>query len=391
MTYPVWSQSAREQSLPVCELTDIPRLMCGCPEHDGWAFDFDDLEPSEHAMFASDPEPEALARSMTPVALPEYRAEPWCEAQNVPLVTTGSTCEVCGRRPAGDAFVCPECLDDLRVHLGDVPGLLDDLDVMGNRQARVTSRSRSTKPAEHTRWDDALRADDRSPMPVRTEDGYRERRAVSEDQGRLLASKGYNKPLHVERAVKARDEITSEVTGAVRAVTEARGFVVPSMDTREASRWLLSHLGSVSLDPSAPDICNGLRKTTKVAKDIIDNVDEGIYIGICDDENCRSRMFADPELGEHKCTTCGAVYDVAARLEAIRDKVRTSLMSVSEMVDRSKSDPATFGKKLHETQVRRWIAHGRLVKASTKAGPTGDVALYRASDVVEIIQGAAAA
>jgi hypothetical protein len=389
--FPIWASSNREQSLPVCELTDLPRLMCSCAEHDGWAFDFDDLEPSEHAMFAADPEAPAAPPRMTPRAIPEYQAEPWCEARNVPLVTTGSTCEVCNRHPAGDAFVCPECLDDLRVHLGDVPGLLDDLDVMGSRQARVTSRSRATKPSEHTRWDHVLRIDYDSPIPVRTEDGYRDRHAVPEDQGRILAAKGYNHPLHVERAVSARDEIGNEVTGAVRAVTEARGAAVPSMDTREASRWLLRHLSSVSLDPHAPDICNGLRKTTKLAKDIIDNVDEGVYIGICDDENCRARMFADPELGEHRCTTCGATYDVAARLEAIREKIRESLMSVPEMVERSRSDPATFGKKLHETQIRRWISHGRLVKVSTKPGPTGDVVLYRASDVLNIVQGAAAA
>lgn len=373
--FPAWASSNSEQSLPVCELTDLPRLMCSCAEHNGWAFDFDDLEPSEHAMFAADPKQPGPARKTKTVTLPEYKAEPWCEARNVPLVTTGSTCEVCGRHPAGDAFVCPECLDDLRVHLGDVPGLLDDLDVMGNRQSRVRSRTREAKPSEHTRWDDLLSTDDSGVTP-----------------GRLLASKGYNKPLHVERAVRIRDEIGNEITTAVRAITDQRGFTVSSMTVRAASRWLMVNLSSVSMDPAGPDICNGLRKTTRLAKDIIDNVDEGIYIGICDDEQCRDRMFADPELPEHKCRTCGAVYDVAARLEAIRDKVRESLMSVPELVGRSKSDPATFGKKLHETQVRRWISQGRLVKVGTKPDATGgEVALYRASDVVEIVRGVAAA
>jgi hypothetical protein len=100
VTYPVWASSNAEQSLPRCEHTDIPRLMCGCPEHAAWnaEFDFDDLEPSEHAMFANEPEPETPVRSATPVALPEYQAEPWCETRNVPLVTTGSVCGVCGRR-----------------------------------------------------------------------------------------------------------------------------------------------------------------------------------------------------------------------------------------------------------------------------------------------------
>jgi hypothetical protein len=380
--FPAWASSNAEQSLPRCELTDLPRLMCSCAEHDGWAFDFDDLEPSEHAMFAADPEAPAVAPRLTPRAIPEYQAEPWCEARNVPLVTTGSTCEVCNRHPAGDAFVCPECLDDLRVHLGDVPGLLDDLDVMGSRQARVTSRSRATKPSEHTRWDHVLRIDYDSPIPVRTEDGYRDRHAVPEDQGRILAAKGYNHPLHVERAVSARDEIGNEVTGAVRAVTEARGLSVPSMDTREASRWLLSHLSSVSLDPHAPDICNGLRKTTKLAKDIIDNVDEGVYIGICDDENCRARMFADPELPEHRCTTCGETYDVGARREAIRERVLDRLLTTDEIVGLSKADHRTFGSRVTLGQLEHWIASARLLRVGTT---DGDEPSYRAGDVADLV------
>jgi hypothetical protein len=364
--FPIWASSNREHSLPVCELTDLPRLMCSCAEHDGWAFDFDDLEPSEHAMFAADPEAHAAVPRMTPRAIPEYQAEPWCEARNVDVEHRGETCRVCAQRPAGDAFLCAECVDDLSVNLGDVPALLADLEVLTSREARQSVRRKKNR-AEHTRWDDSLATDASGVAP-----------------GLMLAARGFNRVPFVPPASTVMAEIGTELTTTVRALTEARKMRAPQTDHVGASRWLLVNVQTLAVDVHGPDFARNLAKLHARAMSIIDNEPEGIPLGPCDQPECRQAMFANPNERDHPCEKCGATYVVADRLEARRDRIRKSLLAVDEILRFVASDPKTFAVRVTEKQLARWINQGRLVLAGHR---TDDEApTYRAGDVADLAE-----
>ena len=109
---------------PICDWSDLP--ISGCAHCHG-----------RH----DNPEPLGVrtppSRPGRPVDLGGYRGEPYYRrAESLPMPDHGPIC-ACGR-PAGDAFVCPTCLDALEVHLGDVPALVEDLEVAAQKRDRVT-------------------------------------------------------------------------------------------------------------------------------------------------------------------------------------------------------------------------------------------------------------
>lgn len=366
-------QDFTREQLPVCSLSDLPRLLCGCPQHAAWTPDPDDLEPAELAYLKGDtaqgPASPPRHHQITPVALPNYgKARPWSTAVNVDLPSTGRTCGACGDRPAGDAFICPECADDLRIHFGDVPGLLDDLDVLGQREAVVNTRPQDKDASnQRTKWDDVLRPDPKDP--------------VNPTVGQQLAAAGYHRPLHVERAVNARRRLHLQVALAVKVV---HGKHARTTDTRNASRSLLSHLDTLAGSTAAPDVARGMQRAHDRAMATIDNVEDGVYLGLCD--HCKAPMHADPDQAEHKCTTCSHTYDVASRREAQRHRIRQSLLSLREIAEYSTADRAAFGARLSVKQLEGWVRRRRLIRRGSRPNDRhGEEALYAPADVIELV------
>jgi hypothetical protein len=377
--------------MPICPMSDLPRLLCACKDHNEWAFEEADLTCEERDYLAGKSTGQLLAIKLRKVIarpLPEYISEPWQVGQNVPVATGGDLCGVCGDRPAGDAWCCPECLDDARMALGDVPGLVDDLIVKRDRQDRVSTSVQQTRRASHTRWDDVLNSVEYDPQPVKTEDGVRMRRPAAKDQGRFLANAGFNRVPYAADAANILRGLEAELASSVRILAEPRGVELPQLDAKGCSRWLLTNLPTVALDPAGPDIVIGLKRTTKRAREIIDNADEGVYIGICD--KCRTDMYADPERPEHRCSTCTAEYNVAERRAAVIERVRESLLSLAEIVRYSEASSEYFGERLKIKRVEKWVERKQLLRASTRPNGTGETALYRAGDVLNLIQRAKA-
>ena len=109
---------------PICAWSDLPTS--GCAHCHG-----------KHA----NPEPMGIyapsGSAGRPIDLGSYRGQPYYRrAESLPIPDHGPIC-ACGR-PAGDAFVCPACVDGLEVYLGDVPALVEDLEVAAQKRDRVT-------------------------------------------------------------------------------------------------------------------------------------------------------------------------------------------------------------------------------------------------------------
>lgn len=360
-------------TLPRCTLTDLPRLLCGCVEHAEWAFDEDDLTYDEWLYLKGrlylDDLP--IVRRVEVVELPEYGSAMWTEPREVRAVTTGgNVCQVPGcTRIAGDSFVDPVCLDDLEVALGNTPALLQDLMVLMSREARVRTGTPTQRRVEHTRWDDTLR----------------------KGEGRQLASVGFTRTPHVARAGDQLHTLSAAVTTAVRALVDHRGIQLPPtvVDAASASRWLLTNLQALALDPAGPDIVHQVTTEARRAMRVIDTAPEGAYIGLCDGlHGCRAPMRAQLDEAEHVCS-CGLRYDVDARLTALHERITSALLSIPQIAALSEVNPRNFGEKLTEDQLKGWLKRGRLIAAGHTQHPTKPMetmALYRAGDVLAIVE-----
>lgn len=195
-----------KQGEPICGYSDLPTAMCAhCSGKTG------------------NPEPIGLhalpSKPGRPVDLGSYRCIGYHSPGQVPVPDHGRPC-ACGR-PAGDAFICPACLDLLEVHLGDVPAMVEDLEVAAQRRDRVTVQRRPTKaPADSLRlldgWDGFAEGSVDPDMPVSAAMVAAD---ASQRWARIL---GRGRP-DKAAAGEALDALHAELVSAVRILLERIG------------------------------------------------------------------------------------------------------------------------------------------------------------------------
>jgi hypothetical protein len=322
-------------TLPICERSEIPRLLCHCCD----SFTMTDVEraflagrPSPPPWLKAAPKMLRLVESKVSRPIHEYRAVPWVEPRAVKVVDSANPCHVARcDRPAGDAFVCPQCVDDLEVSLGDAPALLEDGRIAAEKDARFT----------------AAAAGGGTPLVF--------------------------SPEAAERVAKLENELTT----TVRMLCEHRGLDVPTLDAEGASRWLLTNIQSLALDIGGPEALQHIIAATTAVRKVIDRPDGRVYIGLCHKD--RSAMYARKGRAEHQCKTCGETYVVEQMLAEQQLKVMNLLLTLREIADLS----ATYlGGKITIPQLKGLVRRKRLATAGDNAE---GVAMYRAADVVAIM------
>ena len=354
--------------LPLCDVTEIPRLLC---DHCGRESSFTMTE-TERAYLAGH-EVYAPATSAPPVVsrIEEYSGGSWSEPRDVKVVDSSTICRTPGcTRPSGDAFVCAPCADDLEMCLGDVPKLVEDLQVMEARQVRMNRNQPRRKRVENSKWDHLV-ADSEDATGIR------------KPGGRILAAAGYNRTPYNAQASDRLAYLTSTLVAAVRMLTAQRGLPVPSLDgPATISRWLLARVQAVVMDEAGGDIVADVKREHARAMHTIDCPPDLTYIGLCDE--CRAPMHADESKAEYRCRDCSAEYVVADRLEAQQAKVRGSLLSLREIAELSVSQ---LGRKITLKQLEGLVRRDRLKPAGHRPGNGRheQIALYRAADVVAIM------
>ena len=316
---------------PICDWSDLP--ISGCAHCHG-----------RH----DNPEPLGIhtppARPGRPVDLGGYRGEPYYRrAENLPAPDHGPIC-ACGR-PAGDAFVCPACVDGLEVCLGDVPALVEDLEVAAQKRDRVTVGTRRARmPQEPLSvldgqwWTD----DPRSGLLRDSGDDatVTSGRVAADAARRMAAVLGRTRPDR-KAAADALDALRAELVGAVRVLLDPIGQVYRGDPSSVGlSRWLLGHVRSVALSPAGPDVASGLAKVHRRALGVIDTAEEVIWYGYCSTE-MEDGTTCDTEIAVPKgqqvwiCRKCGAEYWPDAmedeRERRARDWVGDQILTVSEI------------------------------------------------------------
>lgn len=181
----------------------------------------------------------------------------------------------CGT-PVRDAFLCKGCSRRLERALGDLPALIEDLDITLTRQG-VTGAQSEGKPTKL----------DAQPSP-----------------------------LHVG-AAEVASNLRYVLATSIRYLTEARGIVTgPADNPLSMAHWLFTHHASIRLDPAGPDIASDIHGITTAIMGVIDlpTTRSQFKVGLCPEGDCPGEVWVHlpaEDLGEPAtmvCRACGHVW-----------------------------------------------------------------------------------
>jgi hypothetical protein len=190
----------------------------------------------------------------------------------------------CGE-PSPGAFLGKRCAERLHRALGDLPALIEDLDITLTRQGVTGAHSGEGKPPRK----------DAQPLPLHN------------------------------GAAEVASNLRYVLATSVRYLTETRGIRLDGPDdppTVWLARWLLTHHASIRLDPAGPDIASDIHGITSAIMDVVDlpKTRSQFKVGMCPEANaegvlCPGEIWAHlpaedlGKLATMECTTCGKVYE----------------------------------------------------------------------------------
>ena len=342
---------------PICEYSDLPIVMCAhCSGN------------------TAAPEPLGLralpAQPGRPVNLGEYQGLGYRRPALVPMPDHGRTCD-CGR-PAGDAFVCPACIDLLEVHLGNVPALIEDLEIAAQRRDRVRAPRRlpHLEPDTNRIFDGwpGFREDVDPDTPVTAQ-------LVAADAARRwIAVLGRTRP-DKAAAGNAADALKAELVSAAKALLDPIGQAWVGEDTPQAiSLWLLTHSASVALSPAGPGICAGMQRVHRRCVSIVDSAPEIIHYGNCG--VCGASLDVPDGASAIQCAGCGTLHTIEQLEQFRRDLAAGQLGTWGELEEWA----AMLGTPIPKRRIEFWARSGRMQpRGSCDAGT-----LYRLGDALDL-------
>lgn len=330
---------------PICDWSDLP--VTGCAHCTGATLDIPaDQTPTHHRP----------AKPGVVVRLDTYRGLPYYAPSRVATPASGVICR-CGR-PAGDAFMCPQCVDDLDRCLGDMPALAEDLDVAAQRLARITITSRDPG---HKRDPESILdgwpgfgADTDPDTTVTTSLVVRD---VTRRMAAILARTRPDAP----QAVSAQDSLHAALVGAVRALCGSVGQTYNGPDDIVGlSRWLLRNLAAIPLHPEGPNITAEIVRAHDRALKVIDNDPEKIFYGTCqtimaDGAPCGQNVSIPVGAESWECQ-CGTSYN---RLQLENDKIEAARgmnLSVKQLAQITGRKPEV---------IRRWLKRNGIARSGS--------------------------
>jgi len=246
----------------------------------------------------------------------------------------GNPCTVraCMRR-AGDGYVCAQCVEEWETCLGDIPALVEDLNIAIRKDARFGTREGNAVAS--TGGYDPTRADSIQPRHLHT-----------------------RHPNHVEppdmydaRASDRLAELGNELVGQVRLICESQGLEVPALggDVVGMSRWLLGMADRLTYLPEqdGAGLVGDLTRVYLASVAAIDAPARKKYVTGC---SCGLAVFAHSEDDRTTCA-CGITYDVAEQHAERMKRAADRLVTVAEAT-------ASGAKK---DTIKKWIKRGRLM------------------------------
>jgi len=246
--------------------------------------------------------------------------------------------------------VCPSCVEEWEVHLGNVTVLVEDLELAQRKQAKFSDGGGSrSKPDKNIPLDDddrILFADAKMPVPA-------------DDQtvgpGKIpYAAWASRVALDNRTASYWLDRLRNELVGQIRLICEVNALDVPELATTVAmSRWLLGQAGRIPVLPEQ-DGWGMVHDLDQMYRDCVDTIDapkRHKYVKVCD---CGLSVWARHDASETRCA-CGLKYDVATEHEARMVIARDSWVTIREAAGASGAKENTVWKWTYR---KRLETHG---------------------------------
>jgi hypothetical protein len=244
----------------------------------------------------------------------DLEARPYAIPQPVRIQLSGNPCRVptCGYL-AGDAYVCPTCVEAWETQLGNMAALIEDLELA----QRGHPKQGLAIPLDAQ--DRILFADPK--MPVAADDQTVGPGTVEYQKWAARVS------VDNRRASYWLARIRAELVGQVRLICEDVSIQTPAIKkTVTMSRWLLRQAHRLPYLP--PDdgwgLVHDLDQCYRDAVDAIDAPHRAKYVRVC---TCGVSVWAKREKVTCKC---GIEYDVAAEHEVRMVRAEDYLLTVNE-------------------------------------------------------------
>lgn len=210
-------------------------------------------------------------------------------------------CPACGSEAPGDRFICQPCGDDLARDLGDIPALVEQLDIDLSKQ-HGTRLGDGVGGSETVDAQDAPYAGTLTPKPI---------------------------PYDL-RASEALTDLKIVLVGWTRVLVEDRNQPWPQDDPVSISRWLMCRVDLIRDHEAGDEAIREVRAAVKKARRTLDRKRELIYAGPCEVKDCTEHLYARPKAKEVVCTACGSIHDVKERREWMQAAIDGMLVTPAE-------------------------------------------------------------
>lgn len=149
----------------------------------------------------------------------------------------------------------------------------------------------------------------------------------------------------------------------------------------EAAEWLAKYPALLAMHPAADELHDELVWLPTEVRRIVDSAPDRILLGPCgavyEGVECTDEISGRKDQVVVRCRTCGAEFSGFERWEALKDKVRDTLATATEI---SGWIAQMYGKVIKVDTVRVWAHRDKVETFEGMGGAT----LYRVGDVLDM-------
>lgn len=327
-----------------CEISDLPRDQCA---HCG-------ARPGDRPVDLPDIGPAMIRRDVfaeVPLPTDSFKRTTKSNARS-----QAATC-TCGKETRDHAYVCSDCLDEVTKALGNVPWIVEQLDIS-------LIKARGIDYA-------ALGSDHLAHVPLAHVD--------IDDDGDKLADAATTLPYYDAAAgglANLRHCLAMWVRFCeeeqIRHQSPATGY--PEDTLQAMSVWLLWRVDGLAFNDLGPDVIAEITRAVGRCFAIIDRPAERRYAGPCE---CGRDLYSKPGAKITQCPACEKTYDVEAMQEWMRAGVSGRLVTAREGVTLL----GRYGLPTAQKTVDKWHERKRLTERGTNAA---GARLYLIDDLISL-------
>lgn len=245
----------------------------------------------------------------------------------------------CGRPARDDAFTCDDCGDKTARALGDVPWLVEELEVTITKQ-RAAIDGDGAVSATCSCDDD----DDKC-------------------QHALV-------PFHIPAAEK-RDALRHALVTAVRFCREEGvrnsdpGPDWPEDNLPSMSRWMLWRIDGLALNDMGEEITRDIRDAVRGCRHVIDKPPDRAYAGPCPE--CKRDLYHRHDAANVKCQGCGSTWDIAEVNAWMKDRIEEHMLDKLVTAREGATLLSRFGLPVEQGTIDKWRERNRIEETGHNA------------------------